>query len=916
MGDVEEFNDESTPLTPYPYCIAVFSDSSANMAAKNFVFCTSLLLLLLLGLYNYIINVEKNACEMTWMWEKPEYQEVAGLPESVQNLFPHYSLHLYGEGAYAQRSKNMKLNGIPVLFIPGNAGSYKQDYVHVCLKHILSLYGQSKNPPQSVVIVGHSVGGILARALFTLPDFDPSLVHTIITQASPHRAPVVEVDRPMTDFYHKVNQMWKKNQNSSVLQKVTVLSVGGGGRDHVVRAGLTLTKDIIADDRRVDAVSTAIPNVWASADHLCIVWCRQLVLATKRAMFDMIDPTTKQISTDAEFKMEIFRHHFDRNSGRNKPSVKTQSPPKYTGKKWVTVNENIWNKPQEMKKPAENTHYMLPLSEHMYDSVVIISNINRDQWISGCVQTNGSQCLQGIDISHKAEVIPPLYTNYKVLHESIADFTKEKISHLVITVPKLLKTDIKVEFYNSTERRIQFTSPNVFLSAQTHTVIEETQPGQTFVNMELQGFNLVHQAHNVMLTPIKCQDDIEPNANVTMRMFVPWYREDVYSVSKATEANKLLLRLQMNRPANDERLVQVHMYLNPKCQYKVEMKSSFSDCMGQVIRFYAALLPSFIVNNIILAFSRQLQLLSTNEICQSFTYVQSDYNKPFKVVPFVVVLKLLVGIDAVDQVWQSLRIPKLDVLVMEDNYFGFGAVGLVMFIFAYAVIWLVAHIITILVKTAGKIIMITLARKIEIKKNTVSTGSPWLLYLFVGVLLSLSMRLCGTVGLVLGLIIYFFKVARHYAVVERTRLCLNLPEQSHESSKKEEDKDSQISESLLDAENTFHYQFTILLLWCALVALNFTPLVLWIKNMQLTMHLANDPSILTSIPACVSLMFLLDPRYKLPANRSRLPLISKLMLFSCIGLASIGMLSFYRVSLVIAGVLGIVAFGTALDASI
>ena len=32
-------------------------------------------------------------------------------------------------------------------------------------------------------------GGIIARALFTLPDFDPRLVNTIITQATPHQAP-------------------------------------------------------------------------------------------------------------------------------------------------------------------------------------------------------------------------------------------------------------------------------------------------------------------------------------------------------------------------------------------------------------------------------------------------------------------------------------------------------------------------------------------------------------------------------------------------------------------------------------------------------------------------------------------------------------------------------------------------------
>lgn len=51
-----------------------------------------------------------------------------------------------------------------------------------------------KTPPQSVVLVGHSMGGVVARALFTLPRFNTNLVTLIITQASPHLAPVLALD--------------------------------------------------------------------------------------------------------------------------------------------------------------------------------------------------------------------------------------------------------------------------------------------------------------------------------------------------------------------------------------------------------------------------------------------------------------------------------------------------------------------------------------------------------------------------------------------------------------------------------------------------------------------------------------------------------------------------------------------------
>lgn len=51
-----------------------------------------------------------------------------------------------------------------------------------------------KTPPQSVVLVGHSMGGVVARALYTLPRFHTDLVSLIITQASPHVAPVLALD--------------------------------------------------------------------------------------------------------------------------------------------------------------------------------------------------------------------------------------------------------------------------------------------------------------------------------------------------------------------------------------------------------------------------------------------------------------------------------------------------------------------------------------------------------------------------------------------------------------------------------------------------------------------------------------------------------------------------------------------------
>uniref|UniRef100_A0A3B4FZ53 GPI inositol-deacylase n=1 Tax=Pundamilia nyererei TaxID=303518 RepID=A0A3B4FZ53_9CICH len=307
--------------------------------------------LLAVGLRELLTGFEENRCSMTYMFEYPEYRRVA-LPRRVARLYPAYGLYLYGEGVYAQETRALKLTGAPVLFLPGNAGSYKQarslgsvalrkaetmegglhfnvftvdfneelvalyggsllrqtHFLHESIKAILRLYKHLKTPPQSVVLVGHSMGGVVARALFTLPRFNTNLVSLIITQASPHLAPVLALDPYLLDFYSAVRQKWVNQANK--LRNVTVLSVGGGYRDYQVRSGLTSLPCPPGDPNKLSLVVTAVPRTWVSTDHLSIVWCKELVLATVRAFFDLIDPETRQFTENSEKKLAVLNHHF------------------------------------------------------------------------------------------------------------------------------------------------------------------------------------------------------------------------------------------------------------------------------------------------------------------------------------------------------------------------------------------------------------------------------------------------------------------------------------------------------------------------------------------------------------------------------------------------------------------------------
>ena len=64
---------------------------------------------------------------MTYMYEMPQYITVP-ISDKINSSFSKYNLVVYGEGE-GKRTNNiqkLKFSGIPVLFIPGNAGSVKQ----------------------------------------------------------------------------------------------------------------------------------------------------------------------------------------------------------------------------------------------------------------------------------------------------------------------------------------------------------------------------------------------------------------------------------------------------------------------------------------------------------------------------------------------------------------------------------------------------------------------------------------------------------------------------------------------------------------------------------------------------------------------------------------------------------------------
>lgn len=129
-----------------------------------------------------------------------------------------------------------------------------------------------------------------------------SFASMIINLATPH-TPSLVFDSVFANYYYELERHLHKIKDAGV----KIVSIGGGPRDILVPAMQTF--DRIAD---INVLSTSVPAVWKSTDHLSILWCKQLVFAIVRSLFDSVDHLKKppKITSSPDLKMESLSYHF------------------------------------------------------------------------------------------------------------------------------------------------------------------------------------------------------------------------------------------------------------------------------------------------------------------------------------------------------------------------------------------------------------------------------------------------------------------------------------------------------------------------------------------------------------------------------------------------------------------------------
>ncbi|RWA03622.1 hypothetical protein EKO27_g11481 [Xylaria grammica] len=317
------------------------------------------------------LQCDPKGCRMSWM--SPSFVHFSDFDTEHTRFASKYSLYLYREQGI---DNGPKVRGIPVLFIPGNAGSYKQvrsiasesaryfhealqpdvaaaksgvknldfftvdfnedftafhgqtmldqaEYVNEAIRYILSLYldpqKSERDPdlpdPSSVVILGHSMGGIVARAAFVMPNFQSHSINTIVTMSAPHARPPVTFDPLIVKIYQDINDHWRhsysrKSVMENSLAQVILVSIAGGGLDTVVPSDYANLESIVPETHGFTVFTSTIPTVWTSMDHQAITWCDQFRRVIVKALYDVVDSRDKSQTKTRKERIKHFKKSF------------------------------------------------------------------------------------------------------------------------------------------------------------------------------------------------------------------------------------------------------------------------------------------------------------------------------------------------------------------------------------------------------------------------------------------------------------------------------------------------------------------------------------------------------------------------------------------------------------------------------
>lgn len=194
------------------------------------------------------------------------------------------------------------------------------EYLNEAVSYILSLYHDPRTSrrdpglpdPTSIIILGHSMGGIVARTMLVMPNYQSNSINTIITMSAPHARPPVSFDAEIVRTYKEINDYWRqaysqKWANNNPLWHVTLISIAGGGLDTVVPSDYASLESLVPETHGFTVFTTSVPTVWTSMDHQAILWCDQFRKIVVKSLYEVVDVNRPGQTKPRAERMKVFK---------------------------------------------------------------------------------------------------------------------------------------------------------------------------------------------------------------------------------------------------------------------------------------------------------------------------------------------------------------------------------------------------------------------------------------------------------------------------------------------------------------------------------------------------------------------------------------------------------------------------------
>ncbi|XP_004527251.1 GPI inositol-deacylase [Ceratitis capitata] len=910
----------------------------------------------LYGVYNINLEVESNACQMTYMFAPPQFSRVHSTDDVK---FPDYGLYYYNEGRIPIDVGKKKLNGAPVIFIPGNGGSYKQvrslasvalrkarevesgvhlDYYTIdfseelsalyghylerqtlylknCIETILKLYANDKK----IALIGHSMGAVISQAILRDPEISKH-VNTLISLSSPINKPILILDEKIEMFYKSINKSLSRTRSSfkpdenfnvcsssrtrfllgnytnyykSYLKNVMIISIGGGNRDLLVQPGYTFSK--FSD---IHSMTMSIPKVWISCDHLSAVWCLQLVLVINRYLFEISKIDKNKIVyfiNDRAIREKIAHNYFVKPNILAPKEINVEQQAM-----WREDKRRVFSK--GFKEGVKNNFIqMIPLRKHLTHQKLCI-DINRldlSDFIFGCsVKHNVDEnlhCKTKVSLSHNFYTLP--WINNEIRTVAILDIknlrnTFPNWTHIGIFLRASRKPkSFNIDIHNPTERQVYFKLPH-WSTLQKTTLVKETSQGTVYYKLLIQGLEETYSTMELKFEPLSCLGDSNP---VVIKMCTPWLPGFTkYHIIRDPSAEVFYVNIPVASPRGynlTKNPISLEVYLDPACRYHISYKFSIEGTMSRIVHHFYQWLPSHLTAVILIILKNKISKLhhesSTKGIRPFHGYFQ--FSSIYLITGCRIFSKLVIKNENHDDL-RGLSIYLVAII---------HSTAIVISIVTVFAVW-----ILIIFNAYGfsKVINWCLFRSVLLP---VAGTFPLLFGAFI---ISLALKTCGELALVVTCILYLLLISNAYSdYVENwilnTAVTLHTKLRSfyyNQSFKETAETSKNVNSISCNGMNNFSFHISLFILLLIITALNSMSGVAWIKDHSIVMR-GGDPSLFPSLIVILSLsvLWLLKAPQKIPSFQFGYKAVSILLYISASGCIILCQEALYKLNYII-----------------